>query len=211
MKELEDYEERYGHIPSTQKEILIYLKDNLKINEKKLIANENHINSLKWEEININLPIVPKPTPRARYNFKTNHFYVKGAGKNKKIIEKFIDDVGIIYTRTILYVRTYQPTPTSSMSNHEIYLAEKGLLCPIQNPDWDNLGKTYSDMIQDILLLNDNIVQKGIVEKFFSVRPRVEIYIEYQDNFDSKFNSRKIVTSTAYKKLDLPTQILDIC
>ena len=63
---------------------------------------------------------------------------------------------------------------------------------------WDNLGKTYSDMIQDILLLNDNIVNPGRVEKYFSLKPRVEIYIKYQDGFDSNFNRKKITNSTQY-------------
>jgi hypothetical protein len=63
---------------------------------------------------------------------------------------------------------------------------------------WDNLGKTYSDMIQDILLLNDNIVNPGKVEKYFSLKPRVEIYIKYQDGFDSNFNRKKITNSTQY-------------
>jgi len=65
---------------------------------------------------------------------------------------------------------------------------------------WDNLGKTYSDMVQGILLLNDNIITSGTVEKFFSVKPRVRINIKYQLGFDSKFNKRKILHSTSYKK-----------
>ena len=63
---------------------------------------------------------------------------------------------------------------------------------------WDNLGKTYSDMIQGILLLNDNIVNPGKVEKYFSLKPRVDIFIKYQDGFDSNFNRKKITSSTQY-------------
>lgn len=203
-KIMQDYEEKYGHIPNTTEEILLYIEDNFRVNKQKVLDDEIYINSLKWKDIEVHLPIIPKPTPRPRYNFATQHFYVTGAGKNKKIIQEFIKNMDIIYTRTHLTVKTYQPTPISSMSKNELYLAEKGCICPLQTPDWDNLGKTYSDMLQDILLLNDNIIQIGTVEKYFSLKPRVEIFISYQEDFDSKFNRRRITSSKAYKKLILP-------
>lgn len=53
-------------------------------------------------------------------------------------------------------------------------------------------------MIQGILLLNDNIINFGGVRKFFSVKPRVKIYLRYQEGFDSKYNEKKITKSTAY-------------
>lgn len=66
---------------------------------------------------------------------------------------------------------------------------------------WDNLGKTYSDMLQDVLFLNDNIIQTGIVEKYYSLKPRIELFISYQDDFDSNFNRKRIENSKAYKAL----------
>ena len=86
------------------------------------------------------------------------------------------------------------------MTKVEILRAEMGNLSAMSNPDWDNLGKTYSDMIQQILLMNDNIITKGNVEKFYSVKPRVVISIKYQIGFDSKFNKRRILNSTNFKK-----------
>jgi hypothetical protein len=55
-------------------------------------------------------------------------------------------------------------------------------------------------MIQQILLLNDNVITKGSVEKYYSVKPRVVINIKYQKGFDSKFNKKKMTKSTNYKK-----------
>jgi hypothetical protein len=137
----DNYEEKYGHIPDDQEDILKYIMENFKIDLDKLQENENHINTLRWENVSILLPVVPKPTPRPRYNPRSKNFYVKGASANKKLIEQFIDDNNIIYTRTKLIVTTYHPIPVSAMKPHEIYLAEKGLLCPTSDPDWDNLGK----------------------------------------------------------------------
>lgn len=203
------YNEKYGHLPFDRKELLDYIRSNYKINMDKVEEQAQRIKSIPWREMEIVLPVVPKPSPRPRYSSVTKSFYVKGAAKNKKLIKKYIKDADIIFTRTELYVTTYQPIPISIISKDELYLAEMGLVRPTQNPDWDNLGKTYCDMIQGLLLLNDNIVTTGLVDKFFSIKPRVIIKIRWQADFDSKYNKKKITTSTSYikhfgKEINLP-------
>lgn len=202
--QVDEYLEKYGAIPDNQTEILQYLENTLRLKEKdfkKIQEEDAYAASLPWGELKIILPIIPKPCPRPRYSSATGSFYVSGAGENKKLLKYFIGDVhNIIYTKSHFDVTTYQPTPLSQMSRVEIYRAEKGTLEPVSNPDWDNLGKTYSDMVQEILILNDNIISKGLVTKYYSVKPRVEINIKYQQGFDSRFNKRRITSSTAYKK-----------
>lgn len=195
-----EYAEKYGNIPSEKEKILSYIKNNYKLDYNKIGLSEERINNIEWKRIEFVLPIVPEPSPRPRYSSKTGSFYVKGAAKNKKIIEKYIDAYDIIYTNVKMRIVTYQPTP-KNMSNTEMYLAEKGLVRPSSKPDWDNFGKTYSDMIQGILILNDNIITTGIVEKYYSIKPRVEITIEYQTEYDSKFNKRRTENSIAYINL----------
>lgn len=194
-----DYFEKYGGIPSEPDDILKYLQSTLKIDMKKVKEEAKKIESIPWDEIKITLFVIPRPSPRPRYSFKTSHFYVKNAQENKRFIEKVINNSNIIYTRTLMETKTFQPQPFSSMNNTEIYLAEMGLIRPMQNPDYDNLAKTYTDMIQGILLLNDNIVTFGSVDKAFSIKPRVEITIKYQLNFDSRFNKRRMMNSTSFK------------
>ncbi len=106
----------------------------------------------------------PYSTPRAKLNSKTGTFYVKGASEHKKIMKNMIDQFNIICTTTEIMVITYQKTP-KNIKNHELLLAEKGKIRP-HDKDWDNLGKTYSDMIQGIVLLNDNLISDGRVQKF---------------------------------------------
>ena len=65
-------------------------------------------------------------------------------------------------------------------------------------------------MIQDILIMNDNIITKGLVEKHYSVKPRVEIEIKYQEGFDSKFNKRRIQSSKAYNKAVEAGRIIEV-
>ena len=134
-KDENEYNEKYGKIPSEKNDILKYIEDNFKLNYDKIKMEEERIKNIPWKELLITLPLVPKPSQRPRCSFRTKHFYVKGAAKNKKLIKDYITECDIIYTRTDLNVITYQPTPTSSMTNNDIYLAEKGLLRPIQNPD----------------------------------------------------------------------------
>lgn len=201
---IQDYQEKYGNIPMEHNDIIKYLYDSLNLSDKdlkKLDDEINKVNAIEWGELEIILPIIPKPSPRPRYSGFTKSFYVTGASENKKLLKYYIEDVySIIYTQTYFHVKTYLPTPTSSMSKVEIIRAEMGNLSAMSNPDWDNLGKTYSDMIQQILLMNDNIITKGYVEKFYSIKPRVVINIKYQLGFDSKFNKRRIINSTNYKK-----------
>ena len=87
--------------------------------------------------------------------------------------------------------RSYLPIP-KSMSAIEKILAEMGLIRPITKPDWDNIGKTYSDMIQGMLLLDDSLIIEGVSKKYYSTKPRVEIYIEYMEKYDCLYNERKI-------------------
>ena len=85
---------------------------------------------------------------------------------------------------------------------HWNYMRERiGYVNSLSGGDWDNLGKTYSDAIQQILILNDNIIIEGTSAKHYCIKPRVDIHIEYQQEFDSKFNKRKIESSKSFKKI----------
>lgn len=196
-----EYREKYAYLPSTQSELLEHLEKTLKLDKKKIEAEEERIKSIQWERILIEANIIPRGSPRPRYSSVTGTFYVKGAKKMKQYFEKIVQEHKIICTRVDYSLRAYMPTPTSTMNNTEIYLAEKGLILPVSTSDWDNLAKTYTDCLQNILLLNDNIINPGHVYKFYSIKPRIEIEIRYQLNHDCKFNQRKTENSSSYKKL----------
>lgn len=197
-----EYDYLYGKYPDTQEELIKYLENSLKINNEKILTMEEKIKEIKWKELTFEVFIVPKGTPRPRYSSGTGVMYVKGAKEIKKKLRKIVEGNGIICTRVNYYLDVYLPTPLSSMSNSEILLAEKGLIRPISVPDFDNLAKTYTDSLQGILLLNDNLINMGRVEKYFSIKPRIKIKIEYQEDFDSEFNRRKTVNSISYKKIN---------
>lgn len=200
LKEEKEYLERYSELPNTQEELVQWFENHHKLDMKKIQDLTKHIENIKWEEIEIELPIVPKASPRPKYSSKTNSFYVKGAKRTKKLVSKYINQLGLIATRVEFDLIIYQPTP-SNMTVTEAYLAEKGLILPISKPDFDNVAKTYSDAIQDTLLVNDNIINPGKVTKYYSIKPRVIIKIRYQTDFDCPFNRRKILESKGYQDL----------
>ena len=195
-----EYREKYAYLPSTQSELIEYLEKNLKLDKNKIEAEEEKIKSIQWERVFIEANLVPHGSPRPRYSSVTGTFYVKGAKKMKRFFEKIIQEHMIICTRVEYVLKAYMPTPTSTMNNTEIYLAEKGLILPISTSDWDNLAKTYTDCLQDILLLNDNIINPGHVYKYYSIKPRIELEILFQSNYDSNYNQKKSQNTLAYKK-----------
>lgn len=212
--QIKEYDEKYGKIPMENESILSYLEEYLRLTEKdfKLIEEENKVSqSIPWETVKIVLPIIPKPSPRPRYSGVSGRFYVTGASENKKLFKYYIKELyHIIYTQVHFSLKVYLPTPISSMNRREIYRAECGEIIPISNPDWDNIGKTYSDMIQQILILNDNIISKGFVEKYYSIKPRVVITIKYQKGFDSRYNRKKVENSKSYKEAIEVGNIIEI-
>lgn len=213
LKQIEEYQIKYGNIPLKSEEILKYLEKELKLTDKdfqKIDEMNNYADNLPWETLKIILPIIPKPTPRPRQS-SNGHFYVKGAAENKKLFKYYFNKkYRIIYTQTYFSMEAYLPTPLSIMNRLEIYRAEEKKIRPPSNPDFDNLLKTYSDMIQGQLLLNDNIITTGICDKFYSIKPRVEITIDYQLGYDSKFNKKRIENSTAYKRSIETGHIIEI-
>lgn len=202
--------EKYGSLPDDPDKLRELASIIKRVDEERYQSEKKRIEEMQWHTLNITLPLIPKCTPRPRYSSRNNAFYVKGAAENKKIIKKLIKYNRIISTMTYFKIEAYLPTPMSSMKGYEILLAEEGLIRPMITKDWDNLGKTYSDMVQDYLLLNDNIICDGEVEKYFSIRPRVEIHIKYQDDYDSDYNRRRIESSKSYKKLIDPQKTIKV-
>lgn len=168
----------------------------------------DRILNIDHEIIKIVLDIIPESTPRPRLNFRNGNFYVANAHSNNEFLRVLVDKEELlqnkIHTPLIFTCNTYFPIP-SGMNKKEVILAELGVIRPPISKDWDNLGKTYSDMIQKWLLINDGLIIKGTTEKFWSLKPRVEIILDYLIEFDCKYNEKLITKSKfyqeAYKKI----------
>ena len=197
LKKVEkEYIEVYGDIPKNDDERLGVLIKNTKFtnaSRNEIFPLINKILNMKWKRVDLVIYLLPKATPRPRHNFKMNIFYVSGAKDNRDIFRKFLSktDLEMITTACKFTCISYLPIP-KSMSSIEKIIAEMGLIRPITKPDWDNLGKTYSDMIQEYLLFDDSLIIDGTSKKFYSSKPRIEIHIEYMDGYDCHYNEKLI-------------------
>lgn len=195
-KEEKLYEKEYGDVPFPANERLMYLLKKIHYKKQKTSVYDlmELYQSIKWKTQTFIICEVPKATPRPRTNYNTHVFYVKGAKTRKNRFKKFLinEDWEMVTTPCKFEVKTYFPIP-SSMKKQEQILAEFGMVRPISKPDWDNLGKTYSDMIQGTVLYDDALIIDGRAQKFYSIKPRVEITITYMEIPDSDFNWRKIL------------------
>lgn len=196
MKEEVLYQEKYGEIPFDENGRYLYLTKNIRnIDRLEKEANRRikEIELIEWDKYEYTIYLVPKATPRPRYTRKGKFMYVKGAADNKKYFRKMLANTewNIITTPCIFYCKCYFPIP-SAMSNVDKILAEKGYIHNISMPDFDNLAKTYTDMLKDTLLYDDRLIYKGVSEKAYSVKPRIEVSIHFMKKHDSDYNRKKI-------------------
>lgn len=198
IQEALDYHVKYGLIPKDYMERLSWLYNEVGFTQKDILPLLEKIDELatvQWNEVNYIFYMTPKPTPRPRFSSNTFHFYVGGAKINRDIMQRFMDEHSemecVISTPCFLDTKAYMQTP-AGMSKQEKILAEMELVHNVNAPDWDNLGKTYSDMVQDVLVSNDSLVFRGCVQKFYSVLPRIEVKLRFMTEYDCKYNKRTV-------------------
>jgi len=76
---------------------------------------------------------------------------------------------------TVVRIKAFMPTP-QAIAKHKAKgpAAEAGQLRPVTKPDADNFAKVI-DALNGIVWPDDNQVVELTVEKFYSVRPRLEL------------------------------------
>lgn len=193
------YRELYANLPDDYDAQVEFIKSHYNIKDDEVNKLIDIISNIKWETLKFSFNVIPQPACRPRFT-SGGIVYVEGARENWVYVNKIIQEVPIIHTACKLLIESYYPIP-KSMTAAEKILAQMKYIRPVGGGDWDNLGKTYSDAIQKTLIINDNIIISGTSEKYYCVKPRVDITIEYQVDYDSKYNRKRIESSTMYKKL----------
>lgn len=212
-KKQREYQEKYGQVPNDFSERFEFIIKHLKLSMKDIEKVRKGIKKLlkvQWTDLDFIFYFVPEATPRARYSSFTRRFYVKNASDNHELFKDFIEHSGdlfhIVTTPCKFYCDIYLPI-SNQMNRVEKVLAELKLIRAVSKPDWDNAGKTYSDMIQKHLLLDDSLIVEGVVRKFYSFKPRIEIRLSYMEKYDCKFNKKKIEEWKFYK--DISEKIIE--
>lgn len=199
-KDIREYNEKYGLVPTDKEERLKFLMSQAKNAEKTFAPVDGEIKriqGIKWKTVKYVIYLIPKASPRPRRSLN-GHFYVNGAADNKRFFKNFYKEtlnIPIIDTPCKFYCDSYLPIP-SDMSLVNQVLAELGLIRPVKKPDFDNLAKTYSDMTQGVLLFDDALIIEGISRKWYSCKPRIEITFKYMEDFDSDYNKKKILKTS---------------
>lgn len=195
--DLKEYERRYGEVPKNYIKRFVHLLRQNKVKEKeisKLQERMREILGMTTEQISFVIYMTPKATPRPRMG-KFGRFYVQGAMDNSNLFKNFMEsmfpEMHMITTPCKFNIDLYLPIP-AGLNRLDKILAELRLIKVISKPDWDNLGKTYSDMVQKHLLQEDSLVYDARVRKFYSSKPRVELTLEYDTEYDCKYSKKTI-------------------
>ena len=72
-------------------------------------------------------------------------------------------------------------------------------LNPVDKPDYDNIGKCYTDIFTGILTADDDIFWHGEIYKWYSLLPRVDITIRYLTKHESDYIYKKLKNRKSIK------------
>lgn len=214
QKEIE-YEAKYNNIPRDYNERLVWMYDTMHLNDnlcKEIIDKRDRmINSLYYTGLFIVLYEEPEGSPRPRFrlvnrknlansamsNSQFVHVYSITGAEDNKFMKRLVNEHELYTLNQLLYTpcnvvfNAFFKTP-SCYNRVDTYLAELGCIRPITKPDWDNIGKKYSDMYNSNVWLDDALVISGTVNKYYSILPRVEIQLQYLNMVYNKYQSRSI-------------------
>ena len=198
----EEYENKYSHIPRDYYQRLQWMYDNMKLSDKSVreifSKRDAMLASLYYNEFFIVLYEEPEGTPRPRFRLINRRNISNAAMSNgsfvqvysitgaddqrfmKRLINKndFMQFNQQLCTPLEITYDAFFKTP-SGFNKVDTVLAEVGLIRPLTKPDWDNIGKKYSDMYNSNIWLDDSFVVSGTVNKYYSILPRVEIRLKY--------------------------------
>lgn len=133
----------------------------------------------------------PKASSRPRAGFKGRVVYEAANDKKFKAqLRAYLEEQlpknwriaeGVVEMSISVYRRSLQ-----SFNKNEMLLAELGLMQPLKKPDSDNYAKMVLDAFNAVLYLDDGQNSTLVVQKFYSVQPRIEINLRYSQNKISK-------------------------
>lgn len=169
---------------------------------KKAAKKLNRIlESREYETIRVVFYEYPMKTDRPRT--ANGHTYSPNASANHDYFEKAIKRVTkaikLITTPAEIEINAYLEMP-AQVKPDEVILFEAKALDVVVMPDYDNISKCYTDMQKSVTILDDDIFHTGIVHKFYSVLPRVEMRVTYIKCHESDYIFKKLKSRKSVKE-----------
>lgn len=183
-----------------------YFKDNNLNFTKHLTKAIGKMKSLKdevsYKTVKIIMYEYPMKTDRPRHT-RFGKTYSPNAAENKKYVMKALKrictNIKLIHTPGEIIIDAYMEMP-SQIKPDEVILYEMKKLKVHSTPDYDNIGKCYTDMLKDNIILDDDLFYSGTINKYYSIIPRVEITIKYLSSYDSEHTFRKMKNRKSVKE-----------
>jgi Holliday junction resolvase RusA-like endonuclease len=206
-KHEEEYQKLYGDINNDAIERLIdYFGDRL--DEDLIESAINRIESVqdKIEYHSIDITFYEKPiqSHRPRTRGFAPGMYVPNAKANHDAVEDFVhklfSDMKIVSVPMRIELTAYHPMPVTA-NDLDVLLYEFKHDYAFTKPDFDNVIKAYSDMIQKTIILDDDMVCSCEFNKYYSLKPRVEMRIIYPNGYSSEHTYKKITSRISFKKV----------
>lgn len=72
----------------------------------------------------------------------------------------------------------------------QIPLMKEGKIRPLKKADWDNIGKIIADSLNGVAYHDDEQIVDGMVRKFYSTEPRVEVEIKPVSSYSQKISKK---------------------
>lgn len=148
----------------------------------------------EYETISITMYEYPMKTDRPRTT-RSGRMYSPNAAENHNYFEKAIKQVckqlNLINTPAEIEIEAYLEMP-AQVKPDEVILFESKLLDVLDVPDYDNVGKCYTDILKNVSILDDDIFHIGTIKKYYSVLPRVIIRITYLKHHESEYIYKKL-------------------
>ncbi|MCM1230045.1 MAG: RusA family crossover junction endodeoxyribonuclease [Ruminococcus flavefaciens] len=175
-------------------------------NPEKVIAKAREkalriINDREYETIHILMYEYPFKTDRPRT--MNGHTWSPNAAENKSYFDRALKKINqtlkLINTPGEVEIEAYLEMPRN-VPPDEVILFETKLLKPVDKPDYDNIGKCYTDMFTWILTVDDDIFWRGEIRKYYSLLPRVDIVIRYVKKHESDYIYKKLKSRKSIKE-----------
>lgn len=218
----EEYDLKYGFIPRDNDQRLTWLIDQFKLTPSRMndiIEKKRNMETyLQYYTYKLVLYEDPEGAKRPRFRLVNRknymnvaiqakdfvHVYSPNAADDHRFMHRLVDQEliqlnGLISTPMQVSINTFSHTP-SYFNQADTILAEIGLHRPMQKPDVDNIEKKYYDAFNYNIWLDDSLIVDADIHKYYSVLPRLEIYIRYLNYITNSYQYNQIINRKDYKQ-----------